>query len=160
MNFDLISASVTSIEGYNYCAVFTDDVTEHRWTYGLKAKDELIDAVKQWYAEISGLRERYQLFVVMRDFAGENMSHQEFFTKKGVKSCFATPYEPWQDGLAEAGIKSVLLLARTEMNESGLAALAGRFWFSAVNHGKNCRNVTVSLSNIVSGRHNMRDYMP
>jgi hypothetical protein len=69
------------------------------------------------------------------------MSHeiQDFFTDKGVKSYFSTPYEPWQDGLSEAGIKSALLLARTEMSESGLA---GRDWFSAVNHGKNCRNVT------------------
>ncbi len=33
----------------------------------------------------------------------------------------------------------MLLLARTETAESGLA---GRYWFSAVNHGKNCRNVT------------------
>jgi hypothetical protein len=33
----------------------------------------------------------------------------------------------------------VLLLARTKMAESGLA---GRFWYFAVNHGKNCRNVT------------------
>ncbi len=33
----------------------------------------------------------------------------------------------------------MLLLARTEMAESGLA---GRYWFSAGNDGKNCRNVT------------------
>jgi hypothetical protein len=58
----------------------------------------------------------------MRDFAGENMSHeiQEFFTDKCGKTYFSTPYEPLQDGLGEAGIKSVLLLARTEMAESGL----------------------------------------
>ncbi len=143
VNFDLISSSVTSIEGYNYCAVFTDDCSEYRWAYGLKSKDELIGVVKQWYAEIADLREKYQLLIVMRDFAGENMSHeiQEFFTDKGVrvKSYFSTPYEPWQDGLGEAGIKSVLLLARTDMAES---CLAGRYWFSAVNHGNNCRNVT------------------
>ncbi len=92
-------------------------------------------------SEIADLRGKYQLLVVMRDFAGENMSHeiQEFFTDKGVKSYFSTPYGAWQDGLNEAGIKSMLLLARTEMAESGLA---GRFWFSAVNHGKNCRHVT------------------
>ena len=113
--------------------------------YGLKTKDELIDAVKQWYAEMADLREKYQLLVVMRDFAGENMSHeiQEVFTDKGVKSYFSTPYEPWQDGLGEAGIKSVLLLARTEMAESGLA---GRYWFSAVNHGKNCRKCHLQIS--------------
>jgi hypothetical protein len=89
----------------------------------LKTKDELIDTVKQWYAEIADLWGKYQLLVVMRGFAGENMSHEihEFFTDKGVKSYFSTPYEPWQDGLGEAGIKSVLLLARTEMAESGLA---------------------------------------
>jgi hypothetical protein len=63
--------------------------------------------VKQWYAEIADLREKYQLLVVIRDFAGETMTHeiQEFFTDKGVKSYFSTPYEPWQDGLGEAGIK-------------------------------------------------------
>jgi hypothetical protein len=97
--------------------------------------------VLQWYAEISDLRKKYQLLVVMRDFAGENISHeiQEFFTYKGVKSYFSTLYKPWHDGLGEAGIKLVLVLARTEMAESGLA---GRYWFSAVNHGKNCQNIT------------------
>ncbi len=45
---------------------------------GLKTKDALIDVpvVKQWYAEIADLREKYQLQVVMRDFAGENMPHE------------------------------------------------------------------------------------
>ncbi len=95
VNFDLISSSVTSIEEYNYCAVLTDDCSEYRWAYGLKTKDQIIDAVKQWYAEIADLRGKYQLLVVMRDFAGENMFHeiQEFFTNKGIKCYFATPYE-------------------------------------------------------------------
>jgi hypothetical protein len=110
MKIDLISSSITSIERHNFGALFTDDCTEHRRTNGLKTKDELINVVKQWYAEIADLREKYQLRVDMRDFAGENMSQeiQQNFTEKGVKSFFATPYEPWQDGLAEAGIKSVL----------------------------------------------------
>jgi hypothetical protein len=30
VNADLISSSVTSIEGYNYSAVFTDDCSVHR----------------------------------------------------------------------------------------------------------------------------------
>ncbi len=93
--------------------------------------------------------------MVVRDFAGENMSQeiQEFFPEKGVKSYFATPHEPWQDGLAEAGIKSVLLLARTEMAESGLAGKFG----SPLSTME--RIAEMSLSNIVSGRHHMRDYM-
>jgi hypothetical protein len=38
VKFDLISSSVTSIEGYNYCAVFTDDCSEYRWAYGNKGR--------------------------------------------------------------------------------------------------------------------------
>jgi hypothetical protein len=80
------------------------------------------------------------------------MSHeiQEFFTDKGVKSYFSTPFEPWPDGLGEAGIRSVVL---TEMAEFGLA---GRYWFSAINHGKNCQNVTFKYRII---RHHMHVYM-
>jgi hypothetical protein len=113
--------TVTSIEGYNYCAVLNDDCSEYRWAHGLKTKDGLIDAVKQWYAEIADLRGKYQLIVVMRDLAGENISHeiQEFFTDKGAESYFSTAYEPWHEGLGEAGIKSVLLIERTETAESG-----------------------------------------
>ncbi len=66
VNFDLISSSVTLIEGYNYCAVLTDDCSECWWAYGLKTKDELIDVVKQWYAEIADLGEKLQLLVVWK----------------------------------------------------------------------------------------------
>ncbi len=47
VNFDLISPSVTLIEGYYYCSGLTVDCSEYRWAYGLKIKDELIDAVRQ-----------------------------------------------------------------------------------------------------------------
>ncbi len=46
VNLDLISSSVTLIEGYIYSAVFTDDCLERRWAYEIKTKDELIDVVK------------------------------------------------------------------------------------------------------------------
>ncbi len=90
MNFDSISSSVTSLEGYNYCAVLTDDCPEYRWAYGLTIKDEIIDAVQQWYAEIADLWGKYQLLVVMRAIAGENMSHeiQKKFTEKRCQELF------------------------------------------------------------------------
>ena len=62
-----------------------------------------------------------------------------FFTSKGVANRYATAYEQHQDGLSEAGIKSIFWLARSGMAESGLG---GRFWFSAATCGKDCRNVT------------------
>jgi hypothetical protein len=35
--------------GYNYSAVFTDDCTEYRWSYGSKTRDGMIDV----YTEIA-----------------------------------------------------------------------------------------------------------
>jgi len=141
VNFDLIISTITSVEGYKAAALFVDDCTGFKWLYGLKSKDEALDASKRWMAEISDLREKYTLMVVMRDNAGENKSKEisEYFTSKGVANRYSTAYEQHQDGLAESGIKSVLLLARSGMAESGLA---GKYWFCAATCGKDCRNVT------------------
>ena len=100
----------------------------------------MLDAAKQWYADIAELRQKYTLMVVIRDNAGENTSKaiKEFFIEKGVGNYFSTPYEPWQN-MAESSIKSIMLLAKTEMAASGLA---GRFWYSATDFGRACRKAT------------------
>ena len=107
MNFDLIVSTIPSIEGYLYGALFVDDHTGYKWLYGLKTKDEALDAAKRWMAEIADLREKYPLLVVMRDNAKENSSKAicDYFTSMGVKNYYSAGYEPWQDGLAEASIK-------------------------------------------------------
>ena len=63
----------------------------------------------------------------------------DYFTSMGVENYYSTAYEPWQDGLAEAAVKSVMMLARCGMAGSGLA---GPYWFCAATNGKDCRNVT------------------
>ena len=94
VTFDIFSSSVTSIEGYDYAAVITDDLYGISMDISLKTKDEMIDVAEQWYAEIADLRQKYQLYVVMRDNAGENASKKinaffsEIFTSKGVKNFF------------------------------------------------------------------------
>ena len=90
--------------------------------------------------DIADIRQNHTQVVVMRDNAGENNSREmmKFFESKGVKNYFSTAYEPWQDGLAESGIHSIMSLARTTMSESGLG---GQFWFSAAIAGKDARNV-------------------
>ncbi len=44
----------------------------------------------------------------------------------------------WQN-MAESSIKSIMLLAKPEMAESGLA---GRFWYRATDFGRACGNAT------------------
>ena len=97
VNMDLYSSSVTSIEGYNYALLFTD---EYRWQYGLKTnlKDEVLQVSKRWFAEIAYIRQRFPLLSVVRDKARENTSKLlfDFYTENGVKNYFSTPYEQWQ----------------------------------------------------------------
>jgi hypothetical protein len=70
VNFDVIVSSITSIEGYNYAALFVDDCTGFQWLYGMKTRDEVVDVAKRWMAEIGDLCEKYPLRVVMRNNAG------------------------------------------------------------------------------------------
>ena len=141
VTFDLIISTITSVEGFNAAALFVDDFSGYRWLYGCKTKDEALSASKRWIAEIHGLREKYPLLVVMRDNAGENKSKEisDFFTSIEVANRYSTAYEQHQDGLSESGIKSIFLLARSAMAESGLA---GKYWFCAATCGKDCRNAT------------------
>ncbi len=86
-------------------------------------------------ADISDISGKHEVMVVMRDNGGENSSKEikQLFTSKGVQNYFSTAFEPWQDVLAEAAIKSLLMLTRTIMQESGMA---DRFWFCAMTFAK------------------------
>ena len=70
----------------------------------MKTKDDILGVTKRWFAEIANLSEKYPLLMVMRDHRGENASKElnDFFTENGVKNYFSTPYEQWQNGLAES----------------------------------------------------------
>ena len=111
---------------------------------------------KRWMAETAGIQKDHPILVVVRDKAEENIFKElnDYFTEHGVKNYFSTPYEQWQNGLAEASVNSVTMLGRTVMAESGLG---GQFWFSATMHGVNCRNATYKES--ASGRPLMRNCM-
>jgi hypothetical protein len=51
----------------------------------------------------------------------------------GVTNYYSACYEPWQDGLAEASIKSTIMLAKCGVADSGLGS---PFWFSAATNRK------------------------
>ena len=129
------------MEGFNAAALFVDDHSGYRWLYGCKTKDEALGASKRWMAEIHGLLEKYSLLLDMRDNACENKSKEIsfFFTSMEVANQYSTAYEQHQDCLSESGVKSIFLLARLAMTESGLA---GKYWFCAATCGKDCRNAT------------------
>jgi hypothetical protein len=64
VNCDFIVSSITSIEGYNYAALFVDDCTGFLWLYGMKTRDQVVDVAKRWMAEIGDLREKHPLSLI------------------------------------------------------------------------------------------------
>ncbi len=60
---------VTSIEGENNAATFEDCDCGFRWIYSMKIKGDMLKKAKMWYSHIAKLRQKYQLFVFMRDNA-------------------------------------------------------------------------------------------
>jgi hypothetical protein len=139
---DSFSSSIQSFEGYNHALVFIDDASGYRWVYGLRTKDEAYETVKTWYSDIADIwRAKHPLIELCRDNAGENSSDRicEFLESVGVKNYWSTSYEPWQNGAAEASVRSLMLCGRATMAESGCA---GKFWFRSSVNGKDARNAT------------------
>jgi hypothetical protein len=66
-----------------------------RWQYAMKTKDETLDMVKRWFAEIADARIHYPVMMVVRDNSRENTSKDfnDFFTSLGVKNHLITSYE-------------------------------------------------------------------
>ncbi len=72
---------------------------------------------KRCFTGIADPRAKYPWLVVVRVNIGENTLKElnDFFTKNGVKNYFSTPYEQWQNGLAESLLGSVTMLGKTGM---------------------------------------------
>ena len=58
---DIMSSSITSVEGYNVALIITDDASMFRWVYGFKTKDEANAMVRRWIADIADIRDRHSL---------------------------------------------------------------------------------------------------
>ena len=119
IHMDSFSSSVKSFEGYYHAIVFVDAATGYRWLYGMKMKDDVIKALRTWYADITDLRTKHKLVVLMRDNASEYKSEKmlQFLESKGVCSHFSTPKDQWQNGAAESTINSIMMSASMVMAE-------------------------------------------
>ncbi len=74
VHMDSFSSCVKSSEGYNHAIAFVDATTRYRWIYGMKTKDDAIKALRTWYSDITDLRTKHKLVVLMRDNASEYKS--------------------------------------------------------------------------------------
>ena len=56
VHMDAFSSSVKSTEGYIHELVLADAVTGYQCMYGMKTKDDMIQALKKWCSDIANLR--------------------------------------------------------------------------------------------------------
>ena len=82
VHMDVYSSSATSIEGSNHALFITDSCSKHRWQYGMKTRDEVMEMSKRWMAETAGIQKDRPILVVVQDNAGENTSKElnDYFT--------------------------------------------------------------------------------
>ena len=61
------------------------------WVYGLRTKDQTLDALMKWYCDIAQVRLKHKLAILMRDNAGENRSQavEDFIQSIHVQSRFS-----------------------------------------------------------------------
>jgi hypothetical protein len=97
--------------------------------------------VRKWTAEIADIRDRHKLEFIIRDNASELKSKDltDHLESLGFKNYYSAAYEHWQNGLDEPLIKSLNLLARQQMVESGMTVM---FWFRALITAKDVRHAT------------------
>jgi hypothetical protein len=141
VHWDLLTATTPLLEGYYYAILLVDKATRFRWVYGMKTKDETDSKLRRWWADTARIRARHSLLCLMRDNAGENKATelQLFFEERGVADRYSTPYGQWQDGAAEASIRVLGRLARSDLAGTGLPVGC---WFSALVAAKDAANVT------------------
>jgi hypothetical protein len=88
---DIMTSSITAIEGYEYALIITDDASMYQWAYGLKTKNEANAMVRNWIADIADIRDRHQLEVIIRDHASKLKSRDltDHLESLGFKNCYS-----------------------------------------------------------------------
>ncbi|KAI9038199.1 uncharacterized protein KD926_011138 [Aspergillus affinis] len=107
------------IKNIRYFMLITDDATRFRWVYTLRTKDEAIPTFQGWLKHIKNQGFNSPAFV---------RSDREFITETVRTICQTygivweptTADSPWQDGVSERGIQTVLQRTRATLYDSGL----------------------------------------
>lgn len=122
------------IKNIRYFMIVTDDATRYRWVYTLRTRDEAVPTFQGWLEHIKNQGFNPPAFV---------RSDREFITEtvKKISQTYGLVWEsttadsPWQDGVSERGIQTVLQRTRATLYDSGLPRwLWPQALHTAVNH--------------------------
>ncbi|CAN0917421.1 Retrovirus-related Pol polyprotein from transposon TNT 1-94 [Linum grandiflorum] len=124
-------ANTKSLGGKYYFFVLVDDFSRFSWVYFLTSKDEAFHKFKA-FAKIIQNEKQISIIKIRSDNGGEFVSQdfRNFCEDLGIDHQLSTPRTPQQNGVVERKNRVLVDIARTMLNDFGLAT---RFWGEAVN---------------------------
>ena len=111
-----------SLGGSKYGLVIVDDFSKFTWVFFLRHKSEAFRVFENFSKQVQN--EKGLSIVSLRTDHGkefENESFMNFCEQHGIKNYFSAPYTPQQNGVAERKNRVIQEMARSFLNESGVA---------------------------------------
>jgi Reverse transcriptase (RNA-dependent DNA polymerase)/gag-polypeptide of LTR copia-type len=146
--FDLSTIKTESYGKRKYWLLIVHGETKMKWSFFLKAKDELSEVMMMW---IDDIRSKGQSVKTIRcDNAGENLAFKDESKKKqlGVIFEFTAPNTPQQNGVVERAFAFLQGRVRAVFEDAAIhGELRGKLWAEAANTVTMLDNLVVSDDN-------------
>ena len=142
---DLSGRKLSTLAGFRYYLLLTDDYSRFRWVRFLKNKSEAPSEVISFIREVEREKTPAKVSVFRADGGGEfdNQVLSNFFKELGIRREVSAPYSQFQNGVAERSIGIIDDAARTMLLYAGAPVYD---WCHAVQHAVHVQNRLSSRS--------------
>ena len=119
-----------SQSGSSYAAILMCEHTRKTWTLYLRGKDDFVDAFQAWLPRVEA-ESGCAMKMLRADGGGEFISTKLrlFCEKRGIDIKYASPYIHEENGLAERGWRTIVIIKDSMLIDSGLP---NKFWAEAI----------------------------
>ncbi|KAL5703600.1 hypothetical protein ACHQM5_022129 [Ranunculus cassubicifolius] len=127
---DVWMSPVTSVSGFRYYVLFTDDYSRFTWVYPMRRKSEMPSHFENFLNLIKNqFNTTIKLFQSDGGTEYVNQTVSTLCVKLGIHHRLSCPHTPQQNGLAERKHRHISEMARTLIVTSGVPL---NLWFEAV----------------------------
>ena len=147
ISMDICGPLPKSRRGYRYFIEIVDNHSRKSWVLFLRKRSDAQEVLRQWKLQVE-LKSGAKLISVRCDNAGELKDIvDEWCTSIGVTPEYTEPYNSWQNGIGERGIRTTENQIRAMIKDAGLPF---DFWPEAARADTYVRN-RVATGPIVDG---------
>ena len=137
---DLSGRKLSSLAGFRYYLLLTDDYSRYRWVRLLRQKSEAPNEIISFLRSVEREKPTLKVAFFRSDGGGEfdNKDLSAFLKEIGVTRETSAPYSQFQNGVAERSIGIIDDAARTLLCYAGAPVYD---WCHAVEHAVHVQNV-------------------